>query len=752
MKNRFCVAVMAALLLVSALLSAQQKDNQFKQIDALLPSPNACRTASGSPGPAYWQQQADYRIAVELDELTKQLTGEERITYTNHSPDALSYLWVQLDQNIRKKVSLAAETRTQTLAPDMGLGRIERLHRQFDGGYQIHSVRDGQGRDLHHAIVHTMMRVDLPAPLKPGQKTTLNIEWDYPINDCNRFHGRSGYREGKADSVKTLVFTLAQFFPRMAVYDDVKGWRHRQFLGSGEFALPFGNYDVSITVPADYMVGATGRLQNSGTVLSAGQRTRLAQARKSFDRTVLIVNAEEARGNGLDSTQATKTWVYKAENVRDFAFAASRNFIWDAMAVKLETHTALAMSYYTARANPLWGRFSTKALAHGMRFYSDYTFTYPYPKAISVEAGRGGGMEYPMIAFNGGLPNEDGSYTEQQKCWLVGVIIHEFGHNFFPMIVNTDERQWGWMDEGMNSFVEYLAEEAWDPELFDGNGSAYSAIRNAENDRRRQATVNPIMMACDIDPSYFYNAYTKATAGLNILRESILGRELFDYAFKTYCNRWKFKHPQPADFFRTLEDASGMDLDWFWRGWFFGTDPVDLAIENVDYYRIRKADEALLNRRQEAYITTRRNRDAGVISVVAADTLLQDRFTAEDYTPEDVEKYGRFLDKLSDEQKSIIDADQHYYQVDVRNQGGMVMPVILRLVYEDGTETVHRIPAEVWRYGQDKVSKVFVTEKAVRHIDLDPYFETADANTDNNQWTVTGAPKKLTFGRRGRYR
>ncbi|MCK5147285.1 M1 family metallopeptidase [bacterium] len=744
------VLVCSTVFMIHAGVFAQHNDNPFRQLGQLLPAPNAFRTGSGMPGPSYWQQQADYTITVELDEDIKRIKGKETITYHNNSPDVLHYLWVQLDQNIRARQSLSSRTSTQTLSGSMRTGSLQYLHRDFDGGFNIHSVRDKNGRVLSYTVVETMMRIDLPTDLRSGKTFVFQIEWDYLLNERYMGGGRSGYHENDKDS--TLVFAIAQFFPRMAVYDDVNGWRHKQFFGSGEFALPFGNYQVKITVPADYVVAATGTLQNSSAVLSPKQKNQLALAGKSFQNTVMVVDEEEAVVNGQTKSTNKKTWIFNAENVRDFAFAASRNFIWDAMAVDLNVHTPLAMSFYTADGNPLWEKYSTKALAHGMRIFSDFTITYPYPKAVSVMTGRGGGMEYPMLAFNGGKPNSDSTYFKWQRNGLVGVVIHEFGHNIFPMIVNSDERQWGWMDEGMNSFVEYLAEEAWDRSFNSGDGPAYSSIRDRRMDERRGIRLSPIMTACDIDQTYAYNAYNKASAGLNILRETILGRELFDFAFKEYVERWKFKHPMPADFFRTMEDASGVDLDWFWRGWFFTTDAVDLAIDKVQWYQIRKADETVVDHRIENYITKLRNNEAIAKTAIEQDTTLLDLYDNPDYVSEEAVEYKSFLDKLTDEQKKLLAQDYNYYQIDIKNNDGMIMPVILKFVYEDGSEELHRIPAEIWQTDNRKVSKVFFSKKRMKQILLDPYYETADCNINNNEWNVTGRPELITLSNRGRYR
>lgn len=741
--------VFSFLCLSPAASPAIEKDeyNQFRQLYGKLPTPNAYRTASGAPGPQYWQQRADYDIAVELDEKNQRIYGEETITYFNNSPQPLPYLWLQLDQNIRAQDSWTQKTATGQITDPADFRILQRIHSDYDGGFKIEYVKEASGKNLPCQVVNTMMRVDLPSPLQPGSKTSFRIKYWYNINDQSKVGGRSGFHYFEKDG--NHVFAIAQFFPRLAVYDDSLGWQHKQFLGSGEFALPFGNYQVKITVPADHIVGATGTLQNPGEVLTGQQRERLSQAESNDRDTVLIVTQDEAVRNEKSKADSKKTWFFKAENVRDFAFASSRKFIWDAMAVPFDTHTSLAMSYYTKEGNPLWEQYSTKALAHGMKVYSKFLFDYPYPKAVSVMTGRGGGMEYPMIAFNGGQTEDDRTYSERRKYGLIGVIIHEFGHNYFPMIINSDERQWAWMDEGLNTFVEYLAEQEWERDFPARSGPAYAITDYMKGDKSR---IYPIMTAPDFDLNVGANAYSKTATALNILRETIMGRELFDHAFKEYARRWKFKHPQPADFFRTMEDASSMDLDWFWRGWFFGTDHVDLALDDVKWFKIntQEPDLAKAIQRREAgrekkrYISNIRNLEAIEKTAVEKDESLRDFYDKHDplevVTPQDKKAYEAYMKSLTDEEKELLQAGHNYYQLSLSNLGGLVMPVILKFEFTDGTEEVIRIPVEIWRRHNDHVDKVFFTEKEIRHITLDPFLETADVNTSNNHWTVRGEP------------
>lgn len=750
-KKRFfiCLSLMVSIFFLNSTVTSVQKKkqlNQFRQLYQELPTPNEYRTASGAPGPQYWQQGADYEMSIELNEKTQRLSGKETITYLNNSPEKLSYLWLQLDQNIRAKDSMTEKTSTGHISDTMNFRYLEREHLDFDGGFKIEFVKDQNGNDLHYKVVNTMMRVDLPVTLKPHSQYSFKIKWWYNINDSSKLGGRSGFDYYEKDG--NYVFTIAQFFPRMAVYNETEGWQHKQFLGGGEFALPFGNYKVRITVPSDHIIGATGVLQNPAEVLTAHQQAQLNDAPNATDETVLIVSEDEAVEKEKKRADTKKTWFFKAEKVRDFAFASSRKFIWDAMAVKFGERTALAMSFYSKEGNPLWGKYSTKAVAHALKVYSKFAFDFPYPKAISVLSGRGGGMEYPMVSFNGGKPETDGTYSERLKYSLIGVIIHEVGHNFFPMIVNSDERQWAWMDEGMNTFMEYLSEQEWSREFAVREGPAYTITDYMKGDKKY---LSPIMTAPDFDLHVGSNAYAKTAAGLNILRETIMGRELFDFAFKEYAKRWMFKHPVPADFFRTMEDASGLDLDWFWRGWFFGTDHVDLGVENVKWYRVNTAEPELSksveyekdNLSRKRFISNIRNKKEIEKTVLEKDKSLADFYDKYDLLKvrdDEKKEYKEYLESLSAEQKELLKAGYNYYEVAFSNIGGMVMPVIVKFEYSDGSEEVKRIPAEIWRRYNDHVTKVFVTEKEVRHITLDPFLETADVDTKNNTWTIQGKP------------
>jgi hypothetical protein len=742
-----CSLVMLPTLGVAQNASTSNtNDSKFRQLKQELPTPNRYRTASGYPGPAYYQQQADYQIDVRLDDQNQVLYGEETITYTNRAPESLRYLWVQLDQNVRAKDSYTHALGDQKIKARMSPKAVRNLEPWFDGGFKIDYVRDRGGDPLPHTVNQTMMRVELEEPLETGESFSFRIKYHYKINDRMKIGGRSGYEYFPQDG--NYLYTIAQFYPRMAVYNDVEGWQNKQFLGRGEFALPFGDYEVRITVPADHIVAATGRLQNENDVLTDRQQERLERSRETTDKPVIIVTEEEARKNEQKGTDRTQTWVFEAENVRDFAFASSRKFIWDAKAVPFDDRKVMAMSYYPKEGNPLWERYSTEVVAHTLKHYSQHTFAYPYHKAISVHSRRIG-MEYPMICFNYGRPEADGTYSERMKYGMISVIIHEIGHNFFPMIVNSDERQWTWMDEGLNTFLQYLTEQAWEANYPSRRGPAYKMTQYMKGD---EDFIAPIMTNSESIYQFGNNAYGKPATALNILRETVMGRELFDYAFKQYAQTWKFKHPTPADFFRIMEDASAVDLDWFWRGWFYTTDHVDIALEEVKWYQLedgrpeakdRPLSEA--ERKEEKFITNRRN-DTSLVTRVEEDTALADFYTRinrQKVTRLDREEARRYRASLDEEAMEILEAGKHYYEMHFRNVGGLVMPIILEFTYQDGSKEKKYLPAEAWLKNEEEVSKVFVTDQPLKQVELDPNLETADTDRSNNYWPAQQQPTRF---------
>jgi hypothetical protein len=739
MKNIFLLFCAISL---SISISSQKK---FAQLDQELPSPNDYRTASGAPGHGYYQQKADYKMNLTIDDATQKMYGIETITYTNNSPDQLSYLWLQLDQNIYSQDSDSKIIEIEKMEDFKSIGDIKKKNFYYDGGFKIEEIKNMSGAKMKYFINKTMMRIDLDKPLMPKTSISFQIKWWYNINDRMQVGGRSGYEYFEKD--KNYLYTIAQHFPRMCVYNDVTGWQNKQFLGRGEFTLPFGDYEVSITVPSDHIVAATGECQNLNDVLTSEEKKRLEIAKKS-DSPVLIVTQKEAEEKEKTKSKSTKTWIFKAKNVRDFAFATSRKFIWDAQNQKVGNQNVLCMSYYPKEGNPLWERYSTKLVAHTIKTYSKFTIDYTYPVAISVHS-KSIGMEYPMICFNGGRPEADGTYTEGEKYGMWGVIIHEVGHNFFPMIINSDERQWTWMDEGLNTFVQYLTEQEWERGYPSRRGPAHLIADYMRGDKK---TISPIMTNSESLFQFGNNAYGKPATALNILRETIMGRELFDYAFKTYCERWKFKHPSPADFFRTMEDASAVDLDWFWRGWFYGTDNVDISIDDVKWFQLNtqnpdKEKAFLLKQKNEkdVHIGEGRNKNDIPQTVNERDLGIDDFYAKRNiYQVDTLDKkeYSEFKTKLAKDELELLNSNQQFYELSFSNIGGLVMPLILEFTFEDGSKEVRRIPAEIWRMYEDKVSKVFIFDKVLQSVRLDPFLETADTDLDNNSWPEETQPTR----------
>ena len=727
------------IVLTPTFLFAQNKNlnyNKFKQLKEEVASPNVFRTAAGAPGHEYYQNEADYVMSITLNDQQQKITGSETIKYHNNSPDKLEYLWIQLDQNKRAQNSDSYKIQTGNIK-SISSRSILNMDPEFEGGFNIMKVLNKDGKPLSYTIHQTMMRINLEKPLKSKESFEFSIDWWYNINDRLEIGGRSGYEYFEKDG--NYLYTVAQFFPRMCVYNDTEGWQNKQFLGSGEFTLPFGDYDVKITVPSDHVVAATGELVNANEILTPVQLERLEKARKSEKEPVFIVTEKEAIKNEKSVVKAMKVWHFKAENVRDFGWASSRKFIWDAMVVKQASKDVLAMSFYPKEGNPLWEQYSTKVVAHTLKCYSKYTFDYPYPVAISVHT-KWIGMEYPMICFNGGRPEEDGTYSARTKYGMIGVIIHEVGHNYFPMIINSDERQWTWMDEGLNTFLQYLTEQEFEKGYPSRRGPAYKIVDYMKGDKDR---ISPIMTNSESIHQFGNNAYGKPATAMNILRETIMGRELFDYAFKMYSNRWMFKHPNPEDLFRTMEDASSVDLDWYWRGWFYSTDHVDIGLEKVKYYRINDQNP-VTNKKEskmnfvEVYnkdISNQRTKD--IVTYREIDKGLEDFYTSYDRykaTEKEIKKYEKFNKNLNEDEKEILKKNQHFYEIKFSNIGGLVMPIILNFSFKDNSNEVIKIPAEIWKKNDLEISKVFAFDNEVTQIELDPFMETADTDRSNNFW------------------
>ena len=733
--------------------------NRFEQLGTILPTPNEYRTASGAPGSKYWQQRCDYDIVCELDEPNRKLIGKETLTYFNNSPDVLTYLWLQLDENQHSSVNNAGFQGSNFMNRNLSESDVERMSGIEDKEYgdNITKVSNAVGAPLKYTINKTMMRVELPAPLKPGQTFIFKIEWNYFITDRSKSGGRGGYEYFPEDG--NDVYTMTQWFPRLCVYSDFQGWQNHQFAGTGEFALVFGNYKVAMTVPADHVVLSTGMGQNFQQVLSTREMARWQTAQTAKD-VIEIVTLNEAVAKEKKKSTQKKTWIFKADMVRDFAWGSSRKFIWDAMPVMVEGKKVMCMSGYGREAYNLYRKYSTKAVAHTIKTYSKFTIPYPYPVAQSLEASNG--MEYPMICFNFGRCEKDGTYSEGTKNGMLGVIIHEVGHNFFPMIINSDERQWTWMDEGLNSFVEYLTEELWDNKFPVSKGPAYKIVDYMKMPKDQ---LEPIMTNSENIIMFGPNAYSKPATGLNILRETIMGRDLFDYSFKEYARRWAFKHPTPADLFRTIEDASAIDLDWFWRGWFYGTEACDISLDTVKWAKL-SADpvparvsssntytvpvaKPFLNSFED--ISKIRNKeDKKIQFAVDADTSLRDFYwrysrgiAKIDETPHSITPVAAIPDTLTNEQKTKIAGNKNMYELTFSNKGGLVMPIIIEWTFKDGSKEVDKIDAQVWRKNENKVVKTFMKDKEVASIKLDPMRETADVDEKNNGWNIDATPSQF---------
>ena len=747
--------------------------DKFRQLDEALPTPNVYRSAAGEPGEKYWQQKVNYDIDVTLDEKKRRLTASQTIEYKNNSPHTLKYLWLQLDQNIFKNDSIAERTATFNAdklqgRPDdkpakLSLGQLRRQQFMSDNelGFTVANVKDDSGKELKVTVVDTLMRIDLNEPLKPGKDVEFSMDFAFNIVEEDAVGARSGYEHFEEDG--NDIFLLAQWFPRLAAYTDYEAWTNKAFLGSGEFTLEFGDYDVEITVPADHIVSATGKLDNASSVLTRIQRNRLEEAEKS-QRPVFVVTEEEALENEKEGTDKTKTWHFKAENVRDFAWASSRKFMWDAKGYQQggdDQPFVMAMSFFPKEGGDLWKKYSTEAIVHTMEVYSRFSFDYPYPVAQSVN-GPVGGMEYPMITFNGPRTKlqDDGTrtYSQAEKRFLIGVVIHEVGHIYFPMVVNSDERQWTWMDEGLNSFLDGVAGREWDPTIPWGvEPRDIVAYMKSENQV-------PVMTQSDSVLRLGPNAYTKPAAALNILREVILGRELFDFAFKEYALRWKYKRPTPADFFRTMEEASGVDLDWFWRGWFYTTDHVDISLDKVyqlrldtknpdiDFNRLRDIEAA-----KPMPLFVERNKAEGKKLWVEENPDVTDFYDGNDrftVTNKERNSYNKFLKGLEPWERKVLDRaveeDKNYYVLEFSNLGGLVMPILLELTFEDGSKEEQYIPAEIWRRNHKHVQKLIITDnnKPLVSVSVDPRWETADVDVENNNYPRRIIPSRIEVYKR----
>ncbi len=701
----------------------QPWQGKFETIDNMIAPPNIYRTASGAPGKAYWQQRANYKIKAKIDETNNTLLGEETITYFNNSPDDLKYIWIQLEQNVNKKENEDFGDLGNKMRDSMTTRHMQFLTRaiNFPAGYTIKSVKDGNGTNMKTIINNTMMKVKLNTTLKSGTSTKIAIDWLYPITDRSMYLlSREGYEYFPEDD--NTVYLIAHWFPRMAVYNDTEGWQNQQFQKLGEFALEFGDYDVEITVPTNHIIASTGVLKNKEAVLSKTQIKRLKQAAQSFKKPVMVITKDEAERNEKQKSNKQKTWKFSAKNVRDFAFASSRKFLWDAQAVKLPTHTVMAMSYYPKEGLPVWQESSTKAVINALEVYSKSTFEYPYPVCISVNTSNIG-MEFPMISFNGGRPDKNGIISDRAKQSMISTIIHEVGHNWFPMIVSSDERKWMWMDEGLNTFLNHRTLAERYPTFNSVKPKDIVPFMSGDKNILR-----PIMTNSDNElmSQFGANFYRKPTVGLQMLRNSIIGKELFDEAFITYANRWKYKHPNPADLFRTLEDATATDLDWFFRGWFFTTDHVDMELTNVKWFKVINENSS-----KQQNISKKTKNSSNTIATFKNGPKFINMLA----TPESA--YGQFLSRLDEDKvrKNIL--SKNIYEITVKNIGGLVMPLHIEWIFNDGTSEIDKLPADIWRRNEYEIQETFVKEKTVRQVNLDPNFEFADINMENNSFPKT---------------
>lgn len=753
-------AAQAQVSVGAAVQSKGEYEDAFRQFEGEdWPTPNVYRTATGEPGPQYWQQKVDYVIDVTLDEANRSLTGSERVTYHNNSPQTLTSLWLLLDANGYSATAIDRVTESAGSADTYGFFEAIQtvLYQSFDGSFRDIRVTDARGRALNFMVNQSLMRIDLPQPLKPGETFVFNLAYVMPIPSGDLTGARAGHECFKAsDGGEDCIFQLAQWFPRLTAFSDYEGWHQQQYLGS-EFPLEYGDYQVSITVPADHVVAATGVLANDAQVLTAEQRRRLAQARTATDP-VYIVNPAEAAAAELGSVPGTRTWTFRASNVRDFSWASSRKFIWDAMGVPNrdpEVPVVMAMSFYPSEARPLWDQMSTRAVAHALEVYGEATFPYPYPVAQSVN-GPVGGMEYPMITFNGARPQRAPDGTAQRmedvKYALAGVIIHEIGHIWFPMTINSDERQWVWMDEGINTFVEFQASKLWDAD-FDASGEARGGIIRHMLSENQQ----PLMTNAQSLTNYGYEGYVKPGVALTVLRETVMGRELFDRAFAEYGRRWKFKRATPYDFFRTMEEVSGMDLDWFWRGWFYSTDHVDISLDDVKLATLQQPGQAggAGGGGQQGpaepegppppSITVLADRAEGRVPLVERMPELANPTDEGSAEFPITDEQRRTWAAAKDGQYDAIVAQArnfqgHIYSLTFSNVGGVVMPIIVRFTYDDGTTETVKIPAEIWRRNNRQVIWRHVTDKTVASVMVDPMQQTADADVANNAWPRATAP------------
>jgi hypothetical protein len=710
--------------------------NPFLPMQGEWPTPTERRLASGAPGPDYWQQSADYKLDIQLDDERQRISGKGSITYSNNSPHTLYYLWVQLDQNEQNPHALSRKMASQEFIGDPGLlpQHLSSLKPSFQGGMEIAAVTDTIGNLLDYTIVETNMRILLPQPLKPGGKFKFKVDWAFAINNA-RTEGRSGYEYFPSDG--NYIYEIAQFYPRMCVYDDIQGWQNTPYLGPSEFSLEFGDFDVRVTVPDDHLVAGTGELVNADAVLSKKQIARLDAILEKNEVVDFVVNPKEAALACETKSKGSKTWVFRAEHVRDFAFASSRRFVWDAAGVLLGGKKVVAQSFYPKEAIPLWDKYATHAIIHTLKVYSRMTLDYPYAAATAVH-GPVWGMEYPMICFCGGRPLPSGFYSRQTKYLMIGVIIHEVGHNFFPMVINNDERRWAWLDEGLNSFCQYVAEDEFEPNFPYRRGPADQYAQYA-----RQPGQQPIMTNPDAIRDNGKISYEKVAVGLAILRNEVMGKALFDDTFREFARRWAFRRPEPSDFFRSFEDASGMNLDWFWREWFYGVGYVEMGISGVTHYKLpaEKQPKGQIDPHLEP-AASQAGEDARTY-YISDKSALKDRYTDVKQRSEDVAADIEGVNSLLEANHKADEGLFHVYQVRIKNNGSCIMPLRLVAVYHDGTRDRFQFPAEIWMAGNGEFVKSIYSVKEAVAFHLDPDHAIPDVDRMNNFFPNTAIGQKI---------
>lgn len=723
---RFCQFLMLPLAIaVSAVAHAEA--TPFSPLGSLVDPPSATRGADGRPTSTYWQQHIAYDIDATLDVERRVINAQAELRYTNNAPQALDAIWFEISPEATTKDAIAH--RSATINVDSASVRDLRGLREQEergGGLVVSSVADSEDRPLAFEARGTQLRVALPRPLASGQTVRIKLAWRVALVDLDRKGGRTGYM---LLSSGDPIFHIAQWYPQPVAFTDYGGWRNVPFVDHGEFAPELGDYNVSLTLPAGQLVAATGVLTNEADVLTGVERTRLARLRQG--KVTEIVTAAEAATKRRSSE--TRTWRFAARNVRDFALAASLRYRWDATLAG--TSAVRAMTFYPSEASALWRPLALPAIGHALDVYGRMTFDYPYP-VVQAAFGPNDGMEHTMLAFSRYPPDgPNGTYSRERKRDFLWVLTHEVGHNWFPLIVNSDERAWTWMDEGLTSYLETLATLEWSGDYT--TRPNLPAMLGAEREATgRQPPMTPANAVVDLFPTQYH----RPAAALQVLRELVLGRETFDRAFRAYARAWMFKRPTPGDFFRTINQESGADLDWFWRAWFFSTDHVDLSLERVAALRLvavpADAIPAPADATPPANLTVLRNAAEGRRLMVEQVPRLADAY---DRIPE------RTLAGATPSAHAVVDVQRTldalgqggvFYELDIRNRGGVVSPVPIRIDYRDGTSERYVVPVELWFGDTKRAQHILWRAKSIRSVTLDPDAATGDVDRGNNGGAV----------------